>query len=38
MADGYKILEQMKMKLNVMNVLKDIETFTGAYLDSDLKT
>ncbi|MEK7789494.1 MAG: transglutaminase-like domain-containing protein [Planctomycetota bacterium] len=37
MADGYKISEQMKMKLNVMNVLKDIETFTGAYLDSDLK-
>lgn len=37
MADGYKISEQMKMRLNVMNVLKDIETFTGAYLDSDLK-
>ena len=37
MADGYKISEQMKMKLNVMNVLKDIETFTCAYLDSDLK-
>jgi len=37
LADGYKISEQMKMRLNVMNVLKDIETFTGAYLDSDLK-
>lgn len=37
LADGYKISEQMKIRLNVMNVLKDIETFTGAYLDSDLK-
>lgn len=37
MADGYKISEQMKMKLNVMNVLKDIETFTAAYLGPDMK-
>lgn len=36
-ADGYKISEQMKMKLNVMNVLKDIETFTAAYLGPDMK-
>ena len=36
-GDGYKISEQTKMRFNVMNVQKDIETFTGAYLDSDLK-
>ncbi|MCX5717987.1 MAG: transglutaminase domain-containing protein [Nitrospirae bacterium] len=36
-TDGYRISEQMKMRLNVMNVLKDIDTFTGAYLDPDLK-
>jgi hypothetical protein len=34
---GYKISEQVKMRLNVMNVLKYIETFTIAYLDPDLK-
>ena len=37
MADGYKISEQMKMRLNVMNVQKDIETFTAAYLGPDMK-
>ncbi|OGW57201.1 MAG: hypothetical protein A2Z09_06280 [Nitrospirae bacterium RBG_16_43_8] len=36
-GDGYKISEKMKMRLNVMNVQKDIETFTAAYLGSDMK-
>ena len=36
-GDGYKISEQMKMRLNVMNVQKDIETFTTAYLGPDMK-
>ncbi|NCO83514.1 MAG: hypothetical protein COZ31_06720 [Nitrospirae bacterium CG_4_10_14_3_um_filter_44_29] len=36
-GDGYKISEQMKMRLNVMNVQKEIETFAAAYLGPDMK-
>ncbi|MBI1810794.1 MAG: transglutaminase domain-containing protein, partial [Nitrospirae bacterium] len=36
-GDGYKISEQTKMRLNVMNVQKDMETFTAAYLGPDMK-
>lgn len=36
-GEGYKISEKTKMRLNVMNVQKDIETFTAAYLGSDMK-
>ncbi len=36
-GEGYKISEKTKMRLNVMNVLKDIETFTAAYLGPDMK-
>lgn len=34
---GYKISELLKMKLNVMDFYKEIETVTNAYLDSDLR-
>lgn len=36
-AEGFKISEKTKMRLNVMNVQKDIETFTAASLGSDMK-
>ncbi|MDP3110727.1 MAG: transglutaminase-like domain-containing protein, partial [Thermodesulfovibrionales bacterium] len=36
-AEGYKVSELLKMRLNVMDTQKEIETITNAFLDSGLR-
>ncbi|MBI5203433.1 MAG: transglutaminase domain-containing protein [Nitrospirae bacterium] len=36
-GEGYKVSERLKMRLNVMDTQKEIETITNAFLDSGLR-